>query len=152
MSNNSKNAHPEIGSQLSTRLLLFHHAVADHLGLSPTDHKCLLFLYKGSATPGYLAKSTGLAPSSITSILDRLEEKGFISRSLDPKNRRQVLVRLNPARVQEVQKLFDSLGRSMDSVMNQFSDSEKVAIDKFMALSSQVLLDETIKLRVHESE
>ena len=51
----------------STATVLFHHAVADRLGLGPADHKCLdLLVERGSMTGSELAAVTGLTSGAIT--------------------------------------------------------------------------------------
>jgi DNA-binding MarR family transcriptional regulator len=45
-------------------------------------------------TPGQLATEGNVAPSSMTHRLDRMVERGLITRQVDPDNRTRVLVRL----------------------------------------------------------
>lgn len=46
----------------------------------------------GPMTPGQLAKSEHVQPPSMTRIIERLEARGFLRRTPDPDDRRQVLV------------------------------------------------------------
>lgn len=46
----------------------------------------------GPMTPGQLAKSEHVQPPSMTRIIERLEARGFLLRTPDPTDRRQVLV------------------------------------------------------------
>lgn len=46
----------------------------------------------GPMTPGQLAKSEHVQPPSMTRIIERLEARGFLLRTPDPHDRRQVLV------------------------------------------------------------
>ena len=46
----------------------------------------------GPMTPGQLAKSEHVQPPSMTRIIERLETRGFLRRTPDPNDRRQVLV------------------------------------------------------------
>lgn len=46
----------------------------------------------GPLTPGQLAKSEHVQPPSMTRIIERLEARGFLRRTPDPDDRRQVLV------------------------------------------------------------
>lgn len=48
-------------------------------------------------TPSQLAAATNVAPSSMTHRLDRMVERGLITRSQDPDNRTRVLIRLSDA-------------------------------------------------------
>ena len=81
------------GRRLSTATIMFHQAVADRLGLNPTDHRCVdRLLLNGPLTAGELASRTGLTTGAITAALDRLERAGFVARGDDPQNRRRVIV------------------------------------------------------------
>ena len=46
----------------------------------------------GPMTPGQLAKSEHVQPPSMTRIIERLEARGYLRRTPDPHDRRQVLV------------------------------------------------------------
>ncbi len=46
----------------------------------------------GPMTPGQLARSEHVQPPSMTRIIERLEARGFLDRTPDPDDRRQVLV------------------------------------------------------------
>src|SRR5712692_1923719 len=81
----------------STAVVLFHHAVAERLGIGPTDHKCLdLLRERGPMTGSELAALTGLTTGAITGVVARLERVGYLRREPDPHDRRQQI--LNPAR------------------------------------------------------
>ncbi len=71
---------------LSTETILLHQAIADRLGLNPTDHKCLSLLLDAGEpiTAGELAVRTGLTTGAITGIVDRLERARFVRRERDP--------------------------------------------------------------------
>ena len=89
----------QAGRRLSQATILFHQAVADRLGLHPTDHKCIdLLVSAGSTTAGELAEATGLTTGAITGVIDRLEAAGFVRREDDPNDRRRVIIRVVPKR------------------------------------------------------
>src|SRR5579872_4079949 len=91
------------GRQLSAYTLLFHQAVAEHLGLNVTDLKCLdLARSEARLTPSRLAEVTGLTTAAVTTILDRLEQAGFVRRERDPSDRRKILVKPLAGRAEEV--------------------------------------------------
>src|SRR6266568_4981316 len=88
----------------STAVVLFHHAVAERLGLGPTDHKCLdLLRERGAMTGSDLAAITDLTSGAITGVVARLERAGYLRREPDPQDgRKQILrVALERARIQE---------------------------------------------------
>src|ERR1700749_2956062 len=71
-------------------LQLLGAAAADKIGINVTDLNCLNILALGGhLTAGELAKQTGLTTASITGVLDRLEEAGFVRRERDPGDRRR---------------------------------------------------------------
>src|SRR6266705_3369139 len=89
----------------STAVVLFHHAVAERLGLGPTDHKCLdLLRERGPMAGSDLSAITGLTSGAITGVVARLERAGYLRRELDPHDgRKQVLhLAMKPSQIQEV--------------------------------------------------
>src|SRR4029077_5148371 len=70
---------------------------AERIGINVTDLNCLnIVALTGPMTAGELARATGLTTASITGVLDRLEDGGFVRRERDPKDRRRVILNLNP--------------------------------------------------------
>ena len=71
----------------STAAVLFHHVVAERLGLGPTDHKCLDLLRERGAMAGSdLCAITGLTSGAITGVVARLERAGYLRREPDPRD------------------------------------------------------------------
>ena len=74
---------------------LMGQAAADRIGINATDLNCLNILsFSGHMTAGELARATGLTTASITGVVDRLEEAGYVTRERDPQDRRRVVVSL----------------------------------------------------------
>lgn len=136
------------GRQLSASTLLFHQAVAEHLGLNVTDLKCLdLVRSEPKLTPGRVAEVTGLTTAAVTTILDRLEKAGFVRRERDPNDRRKVLVRPLPERAEEVTRLFVSLDQAMSHLFEQYTTEELAFLNEFALQVGHILQIETRKLR-----
>jgi DNA-binding MarR family transcriptional regulator len=74
----------------------FDDAVGRALGLNQTDVRCLDWLADGPKTVGELTTGTGLSAAATTTLIDRLERKGFVRRVRDPGDRRKVLVEMTP--------------------------------------------------------
>jgi MarR family transcriptional regulator, organic hydroperoxide resistance regulator len=69
-----------------------------HLDLTPSEQNVLAVLADGiRPSVGDLAAATGTRPTTLTSVLDRLERRRLLSRELDPADRRSFLVELTPA-------------------------------------------------------
>ncbi len=133
---------------MGVHVIMFHQAVAERLGLTITDHKCLDFvLREGSVTAGQLSRLTGLTTGAITGVIDRLEKAGFARRQPDPHDRRKVIIVARPERLHEIGRLFESLGRNMGRVMSHYSPREAEVIVDFMQRAVDVMRDENLKLR-----
>jgi DNA-binding MarR family transcriptional regulator len=75
----------------------FDQAVADAIGLNRTDMRCLdIVEMEGSVTAGRLAELSGLTTGAITTVIDRLEQRGLARRVRDLRDRRRVLVEMAP--------------------------------------------------------
>jgi len=72
------------------------HALAarlSHLELTASEQNVLAVLADGlPRAVGGLAAATGTKPTTLTSVLDRLERRGHLVRELDPADRRSFLV------------------------------------------------------------
>lgn len=127
---------------------MFHQAVAESLGLSVTEFKCLDITSRiGPVTAGQLAEYTGLSTGAITGLVDRLEQAGFVKRQSDPKDRRKVLIQAVSMRGAEVGKLFESLARSMGALISTYPPDQAELILDFMRSAVEVMRGETQKLR-----
>jgi len=77
------------------------HALAarlSHLELTASEQNVLAVLSAGQVRAvGELAAAAGTRPTTLTSVLDRLERKGLVVRELDPADRRSFLIALTPA-------------------------------------------------------
>jgi DNA-binding MarR family transcriptional regulator len=140
-----------LGQELSARTVLFHQAIADRLGLGPTDHKCLDLALRASSdepiTAGRLAEITGLTTGAITGVLDRLERAGYIRREKDPRDRRQVLVRPRPERLEEIGRLFEPLRRAWDRVAARYTLEELGVVQRYCEDAVKIMKEETERLR-----
>jgi DNA-binding MarR family transcriptional regulator len=136
------------GRQSSTVALLLHQAVADRLGLHPTDHKCADLLCQGGpVTAGDLAERTGLTTGAVTAVIDRLEAAGYVRREADPADRRRVIVRVIPHRLRGVGRLFEPLAAAMAELCARYTDEELATILDFMNRSAEVARRHTLWLR-----
>lgn len=127
------------GREHSNAIVMFHTAVAHRLGLGATDEKILNLLQReGPLSAGDLVDRTGLAPSSITGALDRLERSGFVSRQRDPADQRRVTVHLRTDRLAEAMSLFAGLVERLDKLYAGYTDDELATILDFMRGSAEL--------------
>jgi DNA-binding MarR family transcriptional regulator len=126
----------------STRSVMLHTAIAERLGLNPSDHKCadLLMAESGVSTPGHLAELTGLSTGAITGVLDRLERAGFVMREADQNDRRRTLVRITPERMPNMKRIFGPLIQGMERLCAGYTNAELSLILRFMRESEQMAI------------
>ena len=135
------------GRAQSDATVMFHSAVAERMGLSVTEQKTISILDRlGPLSAGEIAAHTGLATASVTSLIDRLESKGFAQRVRDQKDRRRVIVALRAERVSAIGPLFDSLARSFLDLVATYEDEELAVILDFMGQATELLRRETAQL------
>jgi DNA-binding MarR family transcriptional regulator len=124
-------------------------ASAERIGINVTDLNCLNVLALGGhMTAGDLARITGLTTASITGVLDRLEEAGFVRRERDPHDRRRVIVRLDAARgMHDVAPVFAPVVAAWRAVAARYTDAELRLILGFQEQLEQIMRDRLVELR-----
>jgi DNA-binding MarR family transcriptional regulator len=137
------------GRELSTWTVLYHQCIADQVGLSVTDHKCLeILVQNGAMTAGQLADFTGLTTGAITGVIDRLEKAGFACRERDARDRRKVIVQPNLVQAHKnLGPLFASLQQEINRVLTDYTDAEIDVIVKYIQKSSDLLREQIAVLR-----
>src|SRR6266702_4023557 len=104
----------------STAVVLFHHAVAERLGLGPTDHKCLdLLRDRGPMSGSELAGITCLTSGAITGVVARLEQAGYLRREPDPHDGRKQILHLALERA-HIQDVIDPLKKDVAALLENF--------------------------------
>jgi len=90
---------------------------------------CLLALREeGPLTTTRLAQTVYLSPSTIVGIVDRLEEKGLVSRQRGSKDRRQVKTCLTPIGERLVESAPSSLQDTLAEALRGLPELEQVSI------------------------
>jgi len=122
----------------STMAVFFHNAIAERFGLGATEEKTLLILSSvDSLTAGEIAEATGLTSASATSLIDRLERKGFVQRIRDTHDRRRVIVQPNRTRLAEISDVFASLQGAFEGLFDPYDEHQLATIVDFLIRSAQ---------------
>jgi DNA-binding MarR family transcriptional regulator len=133
----------------STATVLFHHAIADRLGLGPADHKCLDLLHeRGSVTASELAAITGLTSGAVSGVVARLERAGHISREPDPVDRRKQILRPAPGGARDIAELFDEVQADAAELLEGFDAHQLSGIAEFLARGTDFAYRRAALLRV----
>ncbi|WP_426445857.1 MarR family winged helix-turn-helix transcriptional regulator [Paenibacillus sp. S-38] len=137
--------------QNSARAVMFHQLISEKLGLNVTDHKCLDFLNRtGPVTAGQLAQVTGLTTGAVTSVIDRLEQAGYVTRDKDPLDRRRVVVKPAPEGSAPISPMFQSVMDSTLKIISQYTEQELHLILDFIRKCNEMTLDEMNKMKESE--
>ncbi|MFK4731330.1 MarR family transcriptional regulator [Agromyces mediolanus] len=142
--------HAEAMRGFMAHAVLFQDAVARSAGLNGTDLQALgLLLSEGPATPGELAQRTGLtAGGAITTMLDRLERSGFVTRSRDEADRRRVLVAALPEAIfAAVGPVYGGVADRWNDYLDTLSEEQIRFATEFLERAAAFNRDETERLR-----
>lgn len=132
-----------VGREHSDATVLFHSALATHLGLHPTDYKALGVVDRlGPMSAGELAGHTRLAAASVTNLIDRLVAKGLLCRDHDPRDRRRIILRANIDELTD-NEFFASWRRSLSEIWKRYNDDELEVILSFLSGTTTRLRERT---------
>ncbi|MFC4529221.1 MarR family winged helix-turn-helix transcriptional regulator [Sphaerisporangium dianthi] len=114
--------------------ILFSHHVAEQLGLGASDSQFMTLLeVHGPLTPGRLAELTGLRTGTVTGVLDRLEQAGFIRRDRVPGDRRKVIVSRDEEQIQRrIAPLYAGQGARVSAILDEYDTAQLRLIAGFM--------------------
>ena len=131
----------EMGREIGARAILFHQAVANLVGVSITDMKCLDYVDRGGdVTAGDLARLTGLTTGAITAAIDRLEKAGLARRERSETDRRKVFIRTTQSPASErVAPIFDALGKAAQQLTARYTTRELETIKDFCERSIEMM-------------
>jgi DNA-binding MarR family transcriptional regulator len=132
----------------SIQAVLYTQAIADRMGVNLTDLVCMGVLsITGPITAGRLAQLTGLTTGAVTGVVDRLVKVGYVQRAQDPADRRRVIIEPRPHAGAELGPLFVPMLQKVNEVVASYSDQELAVIVDYVVNGSNVLREETVRLR-----
>lgn len=138
----------------SVAQVLFHTTVADVMGLSASDYKCLDLLLRSRepVTATALAQLCGLTTGAVTGVVDRLERAGYAVRTRDAIDRRRVMVKAADGVQSNLEWIFESLGAAIDELESGFNQAELAVIRRYMYRATEVFQEQTAVLRERARE
>jgi DNA-binding MarR family transcriptional regulator len=117
--------------QRATHLIGLHLERAG-LGVTQAEAHLLARLADGPATVGELHREFGHKRSTLTSVLDRLEERGYVERTVNPDDRRSFVVtttREGGRVARRVRRAFDELERTIRGAADIAAVAERLLFD-----------------------
>jgi DNA-binding MarR family transcriptional regulator len=128
------------GREHGDALVLFRDVLSERMGLSAIEEKTLDLLEReGSLTAGQLASRTGLAPASVTGLIDRLVRKNFVRRVPHEVDRRRVRVEINQEHVDTFAGLLEDLSARFGNLHATYTDAELELIVDYVQHSVKIL-------------
>ncbi len=107
------------------RIALHLEATVPSLDVSQGEAHLLAFLSEaGTSSVGQLHDAFAHKRSTLTSYLDRLEQKGLAARQLHPSDRRSFLVALTPAGKSLAARVHDRLEELEDAALARLSERD----------------------------
>jgi DNA-binding MarR family transcriptional regulator len=133
--------------------VLFSQAVADRVGLNPTDLETLDILARhGALTAGRLAEMTGLTTGAVTGLIDRLERRGYARRERHPSDRRVVVVQPDQdAIARDLEPAYAGMLKATEVLFARYSDRDLAVLVDFMRAATEMTTAQIARLR-KESE
>jgi DNA-binding MarR family transcriptional regulator len=118
---------------LRIELAVLNHRVGSKADLKDLDFDCLDVIARhGPLTPSALAARVGVHVATMTGILNRLEEHGWVTRTRSDDDRRAVVVASTPARQREIYRLFGGMNARMAEILSGYSDADLATIADFL--------------------
>ncbi len=98
--------------------------------------------HDGSVIPGDISKEMGISSARVAAALNNLEAKGLISRSIDPCDRRRILVELTEAgRAQEEEHTKQIMGMVV-RMLEDLGEEDSVVFLRILGKLADVAPDE----------
>lgn len=92
-----------------------------------------------------LSQRTGLAKTTLTSMLDRMEKQGFLLRKIDPKDRRQFRILLTE-KARKLNEKYNQVSNQMSELFYKgFDDQEIIQFEERLQLILKNLKEEEKK-------
>ena len=139
--------------EISGRSVLFSQAVADRVGINPTDLEALdLLVRHGPMTAGRLAEMTGLTTGGVTGLVDRLERRGYARREPHPSDRRSVVIQPLMANAErDLAPAYAGMEQAMAALMAHYGDDELAVITDFLTRAAEITVEQVTGLRAETS-
>lgn len=112
--------------------------------MHPTDLRALIHLLDAgragiTATPGWLGEQLGLNSASVTALIDRLERLGLIRRTRDGRDRRRILLDVEPQAEALGWDFFGPLITELVTAMQSFNEAELATVRRFLLAIADVV-------------
>ncbi|MCD4851014.1 MarR family transcriptional regulator [Arthrobacter sp. AK01] len=127
------------GRELSTAAVMFHTKLSELRGLSATEGKAIDILLRfGPMTAGEFGQHSGLAPASVTGLMQRLEGKGIARRVRHDEDKRKVLIELIGDQVTAATPYFVDFMSGLTGLLEGYSNDDLRVIADYSAKAAEI--------------
>lgn len=135
------------GRELSTAAVMFHTKLSELRGLTATEGKAIDILMRfGPLTAGEFGEHSGLAPASVTGLMQRLEAKGVARRVRHGEDKRKVLIELVGDQAAAAAPYFEDFMAGLAALLEGYSDEQLRTIADFSSKAAAVQQEAAGKL------
>ncbi len=118
----------------------YRESVASQLAVGTSEVVALGYLFQeGPLTPRELGLRLNLTSGSITALLDRLENAGFVARSQHPDDRRSLLATVTPAGRHSMQYFYEQLDTMVGETLEQYPDLPLETLGGLVSATGELL-------------
>lgn len=123
-------------------------AAAALFGVNRTDLRILgLVAEAGEMAAGALATAAALSPAATTTAIQRLVSAGHLSRTVDDRDRRRVVVALTPPARDLLDRAYAPIGRAGRRELARYSAEELTVILDFLRRGIRLQLGQAERIR-----
>jgi DNA-binding MarR family transcriptional regulator len=123
-------------------------AVAKVLGVNRTDLAILGVIQSaGRATASSVSHAVGLSASATTTALDRLAAAGYVTRAVDPADRRRVELRTTELANRRTRELYGPLEQDGAKLLAGLSPEQVATIERFLSVSVEHMTAHAARIR-----
>jgi DNA-binding MarR family transcriptional regulator len=125
--------------------------VGSHVDLKGVEVEILDHIGRiGPVSPGQLAETMHIHPATMTGILDRLEEGGWVTRERAPDDRRRVNLKVLRSRGPELVKLYTPMNESVSRICADLSEEQLKTVVDFLESVSAAATDASNHLKTQD--
>jgi DNA-binding MarR family transcriptional regulator len=125
--------------EMAAQTMVTSQIVAGHFGLHTTDLRVLDIIFmRGKVLAGELATATGLSSGSVTALIDRLVNAGYVERQDDATDRRKVWVCSRKDAIEPIAMMFMPSQQRMFELWRTFTAKELDTIASFLERTTKL--------------
>ena len=112
----------------------FELATSRALGINSTDSAALgLVMMSGPQSPTDIARHLQISTAAVTTVVDRLETAGHVTRESHPTDRRGILIAPTLESVQRALSTLIPIAQAIDASLDEFDETERATIQRYLA-------------------